>query len=204
MSFLTKITDSIRKLNRTKSDSCLTDSVGQATPRLREGTCSPTKCDVSGHVSNTPQQIVQEKKRGASIISDRIIDPSERETLLMENTLPSIYSLVSPQGERFLAVKSKKLNEKTINLKPTEIIFTRITDASLDGDICVVDEHWSVMPISFKIFSKMYPIKFTTLLHRDGIIEFLYIYQNNGHDIILSGRDEGRILMHIYDLNSRK
>jgi hypothetical protein len=180
MSFLTKITDSIRKLNRTKSD-------------------------VSNYVSNTPQQITRaERKRGASIISDRILDPSERETLMMENTLPSIYSLVSPNGERFLAVKSKKLNEKTINLKPTEIIFTRITDASLDGDVCVTDERWSVIPISFKIFLKMYPVKFTTLMHRDGIIEFLYIYQNNGHDIILSGRDEGRILMHIYDLNSRK
>lgn len=174
MSFLTKITDSIRKLNRTKSD-------------------------VSNYISDIPQQITQvEKKRGCSIISDRILEPSERETHLMENTVPIIYSLVSPQGERFLAVKSKNLNAKTINLKPTEIIFTRITDASLNGDICVTDENWSVMPISFKIFSKMYPIKFVPLRHHDGVIEFLYIYQNNGHDVILSGRDEGRIMQHIY------
>jgi hypothetical protein len=151
-------------------------------------------------------------KSGNDNISDKLSDKlsgklyhSKSEVALQpQNTLstsgllypvpPATYIIRSPMNNIYIAVKHATTDND---------IFTIMSD--IHPDIVKINLDWRIAPFDFNLVKRLYDVDSRQFMHSDGSIEWLYVLPLRSKQIILSGRDAGRILSDTpvyYDPNS--
>lgn len=113
------------------------------------------------------------------------IDISPRKTILVDRQLPDIYTILSPNKERIIAVKCAG----------SDNLYTRLSNAPQFGEKIRINDNWKLFPVDFEVFLQLFIVSVEIVHHSDGITESIYMLQNTGHKVILSGRDAGCIII---------